>query len=256
LTDDAGLAARQAFYRWQDPPLDLPGVVVAALPTGAGVVVDVGCGNGVYLQRIHSERPQLAPLGVDISPAMLTRLRDLTGCRAVVAADAAALPLPDASAVAAMAVHVLYLLADPVAAVAELCRVVRPGGRVLVATSADEDKSEMWRLLADALSLPPVAVNWFNLHRRFTLDDAIRAVGNRTDRVEVRELRSEVRLDRVTPLLAYVDSLRWLSGSALTAHEWAGVMARLRDRAQATVRAAGALRVRTHIGVVVGRVPD
>ncbi len=256
FTDDAGLAARQAFYRWQDPPLDLPGVVVSALPATAGVVVDVGCGNGLYLQRIRTDRPQLFPLGVDISAGMLAGLRERIGYRRVVAADAAALPLPDATAVAALAVHLLYLVADPGAAVAELCRVVWPGGQVLIATGAADDKSELWQLLDVALSglLPAAATGWFNVHRRFTLDDAVRVLGSCTDEVAVHELRSQVRLDRATPLLAYVDSLRWLAGSALTPHDWAQVMARLRERAQDAIQRAGTLEVRTHTGVVVGRV--
>ncbi len=69
--DDRHLAARQAIYHWQIPRYDLPGIVVAELAGTAGLVVDVGCGNGTFLRRLHTERPDLRTVGLDVPAGIL-----------------------------------------------------------------------------------------------------------------------------------------------------------------------------------------
>jgi ubiquinone/menaquinone biosynthesis C-methylase UbiE len=101
--DDRHLAARQAIYHWQTPRYDLPGIVAVELAGTAGVVVDVGCGNGTFLRRLHTERPDLYTIGMDISAGIL---RDVPP--PVVVADAAHLPLGDDTADAVLAMHMLY----------------------------------------------------------------------------------------------------------------------------------------------------
>ena len=86
--DGAGLVTRQDLYRYQVPPLDLPGLVASVLPDTSGTVLDVGCGNGVYLQRMLAERPALRPVGLDIAHDMLRQARAATGHRLLAAADA------------------------------------------------------------------------------------------------------------------------------------------------------------------------
>ena len=47
---DANLAARQSIYAYQHPPVDLPAQVLDLVDRpAAGVVADIGCGNGRYL---------------------------------------------------------------------------------------------------------------------------------------------------------------------------------------------------------------
>jgi SAM-dependent methyltransferase len=87
---DRDLAARQSLYRWQTPRYDLPGIVAEKLSgvRERGRVVDVGCGNGKFIQRLREDRPDLALLGLDIAPGILA---DVPGPVAV--ADATRLPL-------------------------------------------------------------------------------------------------------------------------------------------------------------------
>ncbi|MFE5597554.1 SAM-dependent methyltransferase, partial [Streptomyces sp. NPDC056549] len=65
------LAARQALYQWQSPRHDLPGIVVEELAGVHGTVADVGCGNGKYVQRVRTDRPDLTVLPIDISPGIV-----------------------------------------------------------------------------------------------------------------------------------------------------------------------------------------
>jgi len=102
---------------------------VADLPD-AKTVVDLGCGDGKLLELLAEQRPQLQLIGIDTSPEelALARVRNLPENVRLVEADAAAMPLDDASADAAVC-HMALMLFDNVSrVVAELARVIRPNG--------------------------------------------------------------------------------------------------------------------------------
>jgi ubiquinone/menaquinone biosynthesis C-methylase UbiE len=98
------------------------------------VVGDLGCGSG----RIAAT---LAPyagavVAVDASPEMLevarSRLADFDNVQ-LVQGRIEDLPLASASLDIALVVHLLHHVADPSAALAEVARVLRPGGRLVIA---------------------------------------------------------------------------------------------------------------------------
>jgi arsenite methyltransferase len=99
-------------------------------------VLDVGCGPGFYLAELLEQvGPTGSVVGIDASPQTLALARRRTAGRGNVAlhqADATALPVPDADFDAALSVQVLEYVADPAAALAELHRALRPGGRLVV----------------------------------------------------------------------------------------------------------------------------
>jgi arsenite methyltransferase len=99
-------------------------------------VLDAGCGPGFYCVEIADEvGPDGAVVGVDGSAAMLALAERRCAGRANIAlreGDVLALPVEDASFDAAICVQVLEYVADATAALAELRRCLRPGGRVLV----------------------------------------------------------------------------------------------------------------------------
>jgi SAM-dependent methyltransferase len=94
-------------------------------------VADVGCGPGAFAEALAARGARVT--AVDSARAMLDAVaaRGL-GCE-LVQADALDLPLDVASHDAACLVQVLEYVDDPVAAVREAARVVRPGGAVLAA---------------------------------------------------------------------------------------------------------------------------
>lgn len=141
-------AARwQVFSRIYDPVLALTmrerrfraamrERVSAALPRG-GTVVDVGCGTGTFAIGLAVARPDANVVGIDGDPEILARARAKPGAEAVEWREglAGALPLPDASADAVTISLVLHhLLAEQKReALAEIRRVLKPGGSFQVA---------------------------------------------------------------------------------------------------------------------------
>ena len=107
--------------------------VRAAGPLEGGCVVDVCCGTGDLALAFARARARV--LGVDFTPEMLRHAgpKRLDGERVVFAnGDALRLPVRDASADVVSVAFGVRNLADPVAGLREMARVVRPGGRVLV----------------------------------------------------------------------------------------------------------------------------
>lgn len=99
-----------------------------------GDLLDVGCGPGVFVQRVLDARPgDFRITAVDRSPAMIVEAAGNTADAEVelVVGVAEALPFPDASFDVVVAMGVLEYC-DFVAVLRELERVVRPGGTVLV----------------------------------------------------------------------------------------------------------------------------
>jgi SAM-dependent methyltransferase len=113
----------QPYHRMLD---DLETEVVARYGTGKDVL-EVGCGTGLILDRARRFARHAA--GVDLSGGMLAQAaaRGL----AVAQASATALPVADASFDVAYSFKVLAHVPDIAGALAEMARVVRPGGWVI-----------------------------------------------------------------------------------------------------------------------------
>ena len=105
------------------------------------MVVDLGCGTGQLTQRLIRGFPDANIVGVDLSDGMLTeaavRLRQVGGDdQPLVRADALQLPFAASSIDLVVCTESFHWYPDQTAALAELARVLNPGGRLLIASIA------------------------------------------------------------------------------------------------------------------------
>jgi len=101
-------------------------------------VVDVGCGAGIdSLIAAKKVGPEGRVIGVDMTPAMLEKARQAAGATGLANVEfregyAEALPVGDGWADAVISNGVLNLMPDKAAALEEMSRVLKPGGRLQI----------------------------------------------------------------------------------------------------------------------------
>lgn len=157
------------------------------LPAEADAVLDLGCGPGQWSVRLATRYgPACRVVGLDLAPGMLhvARQRHATAAHWV-CADAAALPLGEASLDLAFSNLALQWCPDPERVLGELHRVLRPGGRALITTLGPGTLAEV----KQAWSRPgrPAALLSFQPRERYLT--AARLAGFRDVAVESRSLR-------------------------------------------------------------------
>ncbi len=116
--------------------------VIGLLP-GSWTVVDLGCGTGELARRLAASVQSV--IGVDQSADMLEGARALArgaGNVELVQGDLCALPLPDRCCDAALMLLVLSYLPAPGDALAEMARILRPGGRGVVVDLLRHDRED------------------------------------------------------------------------------------------------------------------
>jgi SAM-dependent methyltransferase len=178
------LAARQSLYAYQRSPIHLASAVIAAAGlAGSETVLDIGCGNGIYLAELVRRGHAGRMVGADLSAGMLAAARGavLAAARGAgpavaqgagpavaqgagpavaqgagpavaqgagpaagfVCGDAAAVPLADNVTDVTLAAHMLQHVPDRPAAVREFRRITRPGGQVLFVLNASGHLAEL-----------------------------------------------------------------------------------------------------------------
>ena len=105
-----------------------------------GRILEVGCGRGRFLRALKAAYPEATLTGSDFAPDLLA---DLSPDIRAVEAGMLHLPFPDGSFDGAYMVEALEHAFVPETAIRELCRVVRPGGPVIL---IDKDRRALGRL--------------------------------------------------------------------------------------------------------------
>jgi ubiquinone/menaquinone biosynthesis C-methylase UbiE len=103
-------------------------------PSQGDCILDVGCGAGDDVLMLADQvRPEGEVVGLDSSKSLIAEARERTGETdgvSFVVGDAMKLPFEENTVDACRADRVFQHLTNPPGALAEMCRVTRPGGRV------------------------------------------------------------------------------------------------------------------------------
>jgi SAM-dependent methyltransferase len=144
-TDD-NLAARQRLWQAsrRRPPFSLHSWVLGlARLTGREVILEVGCGNGAYLELVPA-------VGLDSSLGMLNAARTRSS-GPLVAGDATVLPFRDRCCDVVLAAHMLYHVGDRARAASEMRRVLAPFGTCIAVTNGETNQAELVALLEEVV---------------------------------------------------------------------------------------------------------
>jgi SAM-dependent methyltransferase len=163
---------------------------------------------------------------------------------ALIAGDAAALPLRDDASDLTLAMHVLDHVPDPGAAVAELRRTTRPGGQVLVVLNRPDHLRELREAVASALPAQadgqPITIGG-----RLRLDDGARLLAREFTAVARHEVTSELLIPGPEPVESYIRSMT-LTQALPRPSAFAAAVLRQLPRDQ-----NGTIRIQAHTGCLV-----
>ncbi len=160
-------AIQKSYRRWA-PVYDLTfgritqgGRILAAEHVNAqgGSVLEVGIGTGLALDYYA---PHVRVTGIDLSAEML-REAELRAYQM----DAREIAFPDASFDHVAAMHIMSVVPEPERVLAEMARVVRPGGSVMIANHFAGRAAEGWAI-AERLAAP--LANLLGWHSDFAID--------------------------------------------------------------------------------------
>jgi ubiquinone/menaquinone biosynthesis C-methylase UbiE len=207
--DDRNLAARQSIYSYQQPRRDLytSSLDLAEL-RGDETVLEIGCGNGRYLSLLQARAHRGVVIGGDLSEGMLRAARPAFDGPLFVG-DAQTIPLATASADAVLAMHMLYHVPDRALGLAEMRRVLRPGGVALVVTNSETHFRELDELLSVCAHSAVEAshVRSRTSLSRFKSEGALAELAPVFGDVVEHVFAAELAVDAVEPVVAYARSL-------------------------------------------------
>lgn len=194
---ESGLAARKAAYADASGPDAREVAFAAVAEVRPGRVLEVGCGEGELAERMQKEL-DAAVVAVDQSERMveITRGRGLDAH----VADVQSLPFEDASFDVVLAAWMLYHVPDLPRGIAELARVLRPGGRLVATTNAADHLQELFALAGvDRWELP------------FGAETGSELLETSFEKVERRDARGSVVFSDIDAVRAYFGSSERLS---------------------------------------------
>jgi SAM-dependent methyltransferase len=252
--DASNLDARARLHRkygrgdWMD-------WVAARLPLRDGTrVLELGCGPGWLWEAVGRRRPGVALdlTLTDLSPGMAQEAVGRASAAGTAqgwtvrgkVADASALPFPDAAFDLVVACHMLYHLPHPALGVAEIARVLAPGGMAVVATNGAANLAELYAVRAAVW--PGEAgdpVSW-----RFGIETGGPMLEAAFEDVALERYDDDLEVTDPADLVAY------LTSSPPGADASAAQLESLRAQARAAVtHGGGKLKVSKDTGIVLCR---
>jgi ubiquinone/menaquinone biosynthesis C-methylase UbiE len=210
--------------------------------TGNESLLDVGTGPGGFPARLIEQGHRGRIVGIDQSPGMIAKARASCPRGEFFQANAEHLPFADESFDVVTARHMLYHVPDIVKALAEICRVMRKGGRFLALTNALDYMHEYFDAIREAMTLLPslLASNIAETvstptAAAFTEVNGKRLVCDAFGNANVTFLESKFVFHEAEPVVRYFNSSRTLKRASI--EEWKEIERAMRHTVESRVKA-------------------
>jgi SAM-dependent methyltransferase len=223
--------AGEIFLDWLAPPAGLKWI-------------DIGCGNGAFTELIVARAAPAEVQGIDPSDVQLAyaRTRSGTGTAKFRKGDAMALPFADRAFDIAIMALVIFFVPEPAKGVAEMARVVAPGGEIA---------AYAWDVAGGGFPLQPVQTEMQAMGiaplRPPSADaskmDALQRLWKGAGLVDVETRRIDVQRSFVDFDDFWTSSTLSSSIAPLVASMAPDVLARLKEGVRARMKADGAGRI-------------
>ncbi|MCS7003247.1 MAG: class I SAM-dependent methyltransferase [Dehalococcoidia bacterium] len=189
-----------------------------AIGPRGGRVLEVGCGAGRFVRTIDRARPDLEMHGVDLGPKSIRLATQYDHDAPYTLASATALPYATGSFDTVLLFDVLEHIphAGPAIAVAEIARVLKPGGVFHALVPCEGQPGTLfWRLWkTDAFGLGDLKQRHGDHVQRFTRHD-VRALVKANGLVITDERFSMHAIGQVKDVLTYVQREPWFRARGL-----------------------------------------
>lgn len=221
------LADKANIYSYLPDTVDIPGWDLNQLNwSGVRRVFDAGCGAGRHLARLSSVTTAEA-VGMDPSVGAVTKARDnsRSGDVQVVAGQLEQLPFAAGRFDAVLAMQMLYNLPDLDRGLAEVRRVLAPGGRLLAATNSLHNLEELNDLFGQAVQYATGRA-WTGtevdlIQARFTVENGSDQLRRHFATVDLRRFEQSVPITSAEAVAAHISSSRvWREGAAQGTVPW------------------------------------
>jgi ubiquinone/menaquinone biosynthesis C-methylase UbiE len=222
---------------------------LAEVPAEARIV-EIGCGPGLLWRHAGDRIPSGWQVDLtDFSRGMVTEARRHVAADnqfTTTVAAAGQLPFADERYDAAVANHMLYHVPDLDLALADLHRVLRPGGQLFAATNGER---HLWELHELVRQVNPTSTDPFEgMTKTFQLENGPALLAPWFAELELHRYDDILLVTEVEPLVAYVASMAgWLDDEGLAA---------LGQLAADKLARDGAIRLTKDTGMLVGQRPE
>lgn len=221
-------------------------------------ILELGCGRGDLWHENAARIPDAWEITLtDFSPGMLEdcqrHLGDLAPRFSFQAADAQHIPYPAQQFDVVLANMMLYHVPDLKRALAEIRRVLHPGGVLFAMTNGDNHLHELYRLAEQfeaAGQSDPSTVGYTSAFRHtFSLQNGAEQLKQQFAGVQMHPYEDSLAVTEVGPLLDYLASMISAPGERILSEHGQQLAAAVEQQ----IAEQGAFRIRKETGLFIAR---
>ena len=253
--DTSNLDKRKSLYQYTHPYFNIEDEVIRlhSLRDDESLL-DVGCGTGKLLLKTAELFPNARLVGLDISEGMFQaaqkRVREGGLNISFQTGDVQHIPFLDNSFDGVVAMHMLYHAPDIHQALAEMARVVKPDGMILITANSMKSRTKLRLLKAQAAVVLGREI-FTDPNMRFNLEIGMEMVASHFNHVALVPFESTLRITDPQPYLDYFGSLREFWQPTPTDEEWTRVLDLIRKNIKAQIATEGEFSDKTGFGVII-----